>query len=318
MALGGGPPILSLLTGAARGVTAGRKDAMERQREAVLNQLRQLQMQSAAQGIQYARTAEARAAEMHERTIMAQDAAAAAAEAETVTDRQDANTIARRLRQQNPELGMSDAFAQAQAIVNGRMEMPEDPAQTDLDRREQEADIRQADASAALSRARAAEIAAQQDRVRAVEVLSQDEELQRQLRHISNYRQFDDFVQMPAVQMRLQQHGLLASDLRDAWLAARETEMGGEGGAVVAGQAMAARALEQANGDPDRALFALSEMIDQAIRTGSHGPMDSMVWEAAMDYLDEALQETRLRGRRSGGGAAADIRSTADAARGGN
>lgn len=81
MALGGGPPGLAILTGVAKGVREEREKERERRRQAVLDRLRETQVEQAQQSIDISAAREERLRQMFEAQQAQADAQQDAAEA---------------------------------------------------------------------------------------------------------------------------------------------------------------------------------------------------------------------------------------------
>lgn len=123
MSLGGGPPMLSLLTGVAQGISQGQEIARERQREAILNAMREQSMQATAQMMRQRTEDNLRAAEIHELkkkgmelgndALVRQGAAAEAAEA---TRRQQRQSLVSRIMEDR-DLPIHEASAMADELL---------------------------------------------------------------------------------------------------------------------------------------------------------------------------------------------------------
>lgn len=128
MALGGGPPLLSLLTGVAEGVTKGQAIQREREREAIMNALRQQQMENTRQIMGQRRDEEYRKSQLHEFALRAaeigEESALFAAQTAQEREAERDQFVAATTQQIMEDLQVPAHQAQAQAVQLWERQQP--------------------------------------------------------------------------------------------------------------------------------------------------------------------------------------------------
>lgn len=140
--LGGGPPLLSLLTGVAQGVSRAEEKKAERERQAILNRLRESQIETAQQSLELRRQQEERLREQESRRRAEAGRAHVQGileKAQEIRERRDEEAFmeqvvdlrANELRENFPESGVGELRLRARADLEGLLEAPEPPSAED-------------------------------------------------------------------------------------------------------------------------------------------------------------------------------------------
>lgn len=140
---GGGPPLLSLLTGVATGITAGQRRAEERKRQAYLDALRAAADRRAEANLDLARRRQ-QSYDDQIAYVRERDAASDAADAAEAASDEEAAAEQERLVQQraaelreNDGMGLAASLTRARQEVGGRVSTPIPEPETPPDERTQ-------------------------------------------------------------------------------------------------------------------------------------------------------------------------------------